>query len=349
MPVNNADEHAAQGAQRETRTTFGPVTFSYLTAAIAVPLVLHYHLLPMAFAGLAVYGLTVTLASRLPTKWGGLAHKFALAAIVVFVVLGLFGVGLAFWSYLHGSRGMGALLRAVAEGLDNLRRSLPADIAEALPSSLEDLREQAAIILREHAHRVSAFGIAGLSTFVHIAFGMVIGGLIALHHIDHNNDQKPFAAALSARARTLADAFDKVVFAQVKISGLNTAFTVIYLMVILPLAGVRLPMITILVPLTFIAGLLPVFGNLISTSAIVLISFGTSPHVAIGSLVFLVVIHKLEYFLNARIVGAKVKSTAWELLSAMLVMEAVFGIGGLIAAPVIYTWLKEELKAQDMI
>jgi predicted PurR-regulated permease PerM len=346
MPENNPNERPAL---RAYGGAVAPVRFSYLVAGVSVLLVLHYHLLPMAFAGLAVYGLTVKLAARLPTKWGRLAHQFALAAIVVVVVLGLFGVGLAFWSYLHGSKGMGALLAAVAEGLDNLRRSLPLDIADSIPNSIEDLREQAAIILREHAHRVSAFGIAGLSTFIHVAFGMVIGGLIALHHIERPDGQKPFAAALCARSRALSDAFDKVVFAQVKISGLNTFFTVVYLLVILPLAGVRLPMITILVPLTFIAGLLPVFGNLVSNTAIVLISFSVSPMTAIASLVFLIVIHKLEYFFNAKIVGAQVKSTAWELLSAMLFMEAVFGIAGLIAAPVVYSWLKEELRAEDMI
>ena len=33
-------------------------------------------------------------------------------------------------------------------------------------------------------------------------------------------------------------------------------------------------------------------------------------------------IHKLEYFLNARIVGTQIRARAWELLIAMLAMEA---------------------------
>jgi len=37
----------------------------------------------------------------------------------------------------------------------------------------------------------------------------------------------------------------------------------------------------------------------------------------------LVVIHKLEYFLNAHMIGAQVHARAWELLLAMLVMEAL--------------------------
>jgi predicted PurR-regulated permease PerM len=71
--------------------------------------------------------------------------------------------------------------------------------------------------------------------------------------------------------------------------------------------------------------------------------------VALASLAFLIAIHKLEYFTNARIVGGEVHARAWELLCAMLLMEAVFGIAGLIAAPVAYAWLKSEIKAKYLI
>jgi predicted PurR-regulated permease PerM len=126
-------------------------------------------------------------------------------------------------------------------------------------------------------------------------------------------------------------------------------FTAFYLVVILPLFGIHLPLVTVLIPLTFVTGLLPILGNIISNTAIVLISLGVSPKVALGSLAFLVVIHKLEYFTNAHIVGGEVQARAWELLSAMVLMEAIFGIAGPVAAPVVYAWLKEELQAAKMI
>jgi len=44
-----------------------------------------------------------------------------------------------------------------------------------------------------------------------------------------------------------------------------------------------------------------------------------------------------------------VQATAWELLSAMLLMEAVFGVAGLVAAPVVYAWLKKEVKELGLI
>ena len=41
------------------------------------------------------------------------------------------------------------------------------------------------------------------------------------------------------------------------------------------------------------------------------------------------IIHKLEYFVNARIIGTRIRAKAWEILVAMLAMEAFFGIPGL--------------------
>ena len=90
-------------------------------------------------------------------------------------------------------------------------------------------------------------------------------------------------------------------------------------------------------------------GNLLSHHVTVVVSLSHSPMVAIGSLVFLVVIHKLEYFLNARIVGGRINACAWELLLAMLLMEAAFGLTGLVAAPIYYAYLKDELKARALI
>jgi predicted PurR-regulated permease PerM len=95
--------------------------------------------------------------------------------------------------------------------------------------------------------------------------------------------------------------------------------------------------------------LLPVVGNLISNTVIVIVSLSHSLYVALGSLAFLVIIHKLEYFVNARIVGTQIRARAWELLVAMLTMEAAFGIPGLVAAPIYYAYLKDELKGRGLI
>jgi len=104
-----------------------------------------------------------------------------------------------------------------------------------------------------------------------------------------------------------------------------------------------------MIAVTFIAGLLPVLGNLISNTVIVVVSLSFSVGAAVGSLVFLVLIHKLEYFVNARIIGARIRARAWELLLAMLFMDAAFGIPGVIAAPIYYAYVKDELAARKLI
>jgi predicted PurR-regulated permease PerM len=134
-----------------------------------------------------------------------------------------------------------------------------------------------------------------------------------------------------------------------RISALNALLTWIYLALILPGFGIELPFVKTMVIVTFVVGLLPVLGNLISNTVIVIISLSHSLYAAAGSLAFLVLIHKLEYFVNARIIGGQIKARAWELLIAMLAMEAAFGVPGVIAAPVFYAYIKKELSDRNLI
>jgi len=123
----------------------------------------------------------------------------------------------------------------------------------------------------------------------------------------------------------------------------------LYLAVLLPMLGMPLPLTKTMIALTFVVGLLPVLGNLISNTVIVVVSLSVSLLTALSSLVFLIVIHKLEYFVNARIIGARIGAHAWELLLSMLIMDACFGLPGVIAAPIYYAYLKDELSARKLI
>ena len=203
--------------------------------------------------------------------------------------------------------------------------------------------------LREHGQQLQVMGKDAGIAVAHILVGIVIGAMVALHEVSDSTPLKPFAAALAERCHRIADAFRRIVFAQIRISALNTLFTAAYLLIALPLFGINLPFAKTMVLVTFVAGLLPVIGNLVSNTVIVIVSLAHSPQTAVASLVFLVVIHKLEYFLNARIVGSRISAHAWELLLAMLAMEAAFGIGGVVAAPIYYAYLKQELTDAGMV
>jgi predicted PurR-regulated permease PerM len=237
----------------------------------------------------------------------------------------------------------------MAEIIDHSRQTLPPWLSEYLPYDTEGLQTGIIDWLHTHAGELQVIGKEAGRTIAHIVFGMVLGALISLQEVRSSHEYRPLTQALVARTIRLSEAFRAVFFAQVRIAALNTLFAALYLGVALPIAGIRLPLVKTMVALTFMTGLLPVVGNLISNAVVVVISLNHSPATAIASLVFLLVIHKLEYFLNARIVGTQIHARVWEILLSMLLMEAAFGIPGVIAAPIYYAYIKWELSALGMV
>ncbi|MEI6219666.1 MAG: AI-2E family transporter, partial [bacterium] len=233
--------------------------------------------------------------------------------------------------------------------VDDSRRFLPLWVVDRIPSDAESLRIAAVDWLKGHAAGLQTVGETAGRILAYILFGMIIGGMISLRRAETPQECGPLAKSLTDRIARLSLAFHKVVFAQVRIAAINAFLTGLYLVVILPLAGISLPFTKTLVAVTFVLGLMPVVGNLISNAFIVVLSLSCSLPVAAGSLTFLVVIHKLEYFLNARIVGSRIRAHAWEILIAMLIMEVLFGIYGLIAAPIYYAYIKDELYDGGLI
>jgi len=233
--------------------------------------------------------------------------------------------------------------------VERARQQLPPAIVDRLPDSVEALRITAMDWARSHAVTLQLAGKEAARVVVHILIGLVLGAIVALSRTRPTHQVGPFAAELSLRSARLADAFHNIVFAQIKISLFNTLFTAIYLLAVLPMFGVHLPLTKTLIVITFVVGLLPVIGNLLSNTAITVVGLSVSLYVGLGALAFLIVIHKFEYFLNARIVGSQIRARAWELLVAMLLFEAAFGLPGVVAAPIFYAYLKAELEASHLI
>ena len=325
---------------------------AWLMMASGLLLTLKLHLLPSLLAGLLVVQLVHLLAPRFVI--GRLNHTWAkvlvvsLITLIVLGVLGGFTAGVIL--YLRSEGGVAGLLGRMAEIIENSRALLPPWAAAWLPQG-DDSVIRAGLVewLRTHALEIRQYSGNAGRALLHFIIGLIIGSFIALREASPHQSLAPLAYALCERAHRLSDAFRRVVFAQVRISALNTLLTGIYLFVVLPAFGVQLPFTKTMIVVTFLVGLLPVIGNLISNSVIVIISLSHSLQVAAGSLAFLVVIHKLEYFVNARIIGGQIKARAWELLIVMLAMEAAFGVPGVIAAPVFYAYLKKELSDRELI
>jgi predicted PurR-regulated permease PerM len=244
--------------------------------------------------------------------------------------------------------GLPRLLQLLADTVDHIRAVAPDWIAARLPESAAALQHAISTWLRSHAHEMQHWGHEGLRLLVHLLIGVVAGvsANITIH-------RRPSTAALPALAvarwRQLALAFSDVLAAQLRIALVNALLTAAYLVVALPLMGVHVPLAMTLVAFTFFASLLPIIGNLMSNSAIVIAALTVSPWVGVASLVFLVAVHKLEYFLNAHFVGSRVDMPVYALLASMLILEAAFGLSGIVAAPIYCAWLTRELRVNGWI
>lgn len=328
---------------------------AWILAALSLFFIVRFSLLPALIAGLLVFQIvhiiTPYIARRFPSKRPGNYSKLWAVGILVAVIVSLLALaGAGLMAFLRSDAGsVTVLLAKMAQILEDSRKILPGWVIEHLPADAIAFKALATTWLRTHADQLQLVGKEAGRVTVHIIIGMVIGGIIALREAVMIDHYKPFARALAGRAHLFSDAFRRVVFAQIRISAVNTFFTAMYLAVVLPMAGIHLPLIKTMIAITFIVGLIPVVGNLISNTVIVIVSLSQSLGVAIGSLFYLVIIHKFEYFLNARIVGTQIRANAWELLIAMLCMEAVFGLVGVVAAPIYYAYIKAELRARDLI
>jgi predicted PurR-regulated permease PerM len=324
---------------------------SFVLAGLALVGVLVLHLLVPLLVGLLVYQLVVFItpfAQRyFNTKLAKMLVVGLFAAIVIAAIAGaVFGLIAFFKSDIEN---LPRLLSKVSDILDRVRAGIPAFLAGYLPDDIADLQQQALEWLRAHVAELQMMGTHTLVTVAETLIAMVIGVVLSLREVDPHRAPGPLAIALTERAGRFACAFRNVALSQLWISLLNTSFTATYLVIGLHLFGVHLPLTKTMIAITFIVGLLPIIGNLTSNTIVVIVSLAHSPAVAVASLVFLIVIHKLEYFLGARIVGSRIKSQIWELLIAMMAMEALFGIPGLVAAPIWYAYLKSELLDAKLI
>ena len=324
---------------------------AWLLMLLGMWLALKLGLVVTLLSGLLVFQLTHVLASVVEGRLRpGRARAIAvlvLAAVIIGVLV-LAGIGVAAF-FRNETGGPDVLLARLMDILNTSRHQVPALLQPYIPEDLTALRAALNDWAAEHQRQLGVAGTSVVQVSVRVLIGMVLGAMIALYDELPLPKMGPLAQELIGRTSRLATAFRQVVFAQVKISLLNTLFTAIFLLGVLPLFGVHVPLSKTLVLITFLAGLLPVVGNIISNTIITIVALSVSFYVAMAALLYLVVIHKLEYFLNARIVGGEIQARAWELLLAMLVMEAAFGLPGLVAAPVFYAYIKRELLDQRWI
>jgi predicted PurR-regulated permease PerM len=182
--------------------------------------------------------------------------------------------------------------------------------------------------------------------FIYFIFALVIN--LALYHriekIDATFDRRPtslmsfFYRFTTARVRVFYFYFKRVMGGQIIISAINTAISSIVVV------GLGLPHKALLIVVIFLCGLFPVVGNLASNTILTisaLVNVGMlGAAICLG---LLVGIHKLEYFLNSRIIGEIVNLPMAVTLTALIVAEVTLGVSGLLLAIPLTLFLRHEL------
>lgn len=329
---------------------------AYAIVLAGLLFVLMQHLVSALIVGLTLYLVLDRVSRRFQ---GGMSHGVArpLALLVVTTATGALitaGIALTMMMLRRGAGNVPAMMEQMADILGSVRLWLGGLGRQFIPEVMTDAENFKATVaawLKTHAQSVRAGSLWLGIGLVHMIMGGLLAILVFFRHITHHEDESrgPLARHLTEKVDRLAHAFGRVAMAQIKISLVNTMLTGLYLLVVLPLFGIRVPFGTTLVVITFLCGLIPVLGNLISNTVITILSMGVSIGTAVASLSFLVIIHKLEYLINSRIVGGETDSQAWEILLAIIVGEAAFGVGGVVLAPIIYAFLKRELRDRGLV
>ena len=323
---------------------------SFIAISSLICLVLILHMAPTLLVGMLIYLLAKRLGDKLSLKMPEKPARILAAVLITTIIIGgLTITGIFLSKTLGNEQNLAGLAAKLGESVNDIKNDLPPTLLGYLPDSMLSLNGSVNDLIKEHTQELGVAGKEGLHTFAHILIAVVAALLLSINSFSSLAKAQPFAKAMRERIQLFGKAFENIVFAQIKISAINTLLTGIFLLIVLPHFGFTLPYNKTLVVVTFFAGLLPVIGNLISNSLITVIGIGVSFKVAIAALLFLVAVHKLEYFINAKIVGSKIHAAAWELLLALLIMESLFGITGLLIAPILYAYIKSELLLAKLI
>jgi predicted PurR-regulated permease PerM len=311
-----------------------PARISYVIMAVLLVFIGWLHLATLVLTSLFGY-----FALRLFS----FGRSKALGVAIYVVAVTVIGYGLYQFSkqaYVTLPKIAETTIPAVAEYAEQHKVELP----------FTDYASLRTVAINEVKDRVANFGRYARTAIFELA--MLIAGLVVAVSLFLNarwevagdpNAVKDSLYAhvsreLAVRVRTFYRSFATVIGAQIFISAINTTMTAAFLIYN------GFPYVPVLIALTFLLGLLPIIGNLLSNTLIVGVAFTIppSPRMALLALMFLVVIHKLEYFLNSKIIGDRIKNPMWMTLLALVLGERLMGIPGMILAPVVLHYIKVE-------
>jgi predicted PurR-regulated permease PerM len=355
VPVPAA-QPAVQPAPRPRARPSNAEIAAWILVGVLILFVLFMRIVPAVIGGLALYLILDRLALWLSKRIPGMAARTTAVILVTLIggglIVGAAGFSISFVQ--HHVDTVPAMMRQMADILRSTRLWLGSYGPQIIPDVMTDAENiKGAVVdwLKGHADALKIAGGSFSVGLVHLMLGMLLAIVVFFRHVTHHDEKLRGALAiyLTEKIDRLTHAFSRIAWAQIKVSALNTLIIAIYLLVALPVWGKILPFTTTLIVLTFICGLVPILGNLVSNAVLVILSLGVSEGTAIASLIFVVALSKLQYVLTSRIVGGEIDSQAWEILFAIIVGEAAFGVSGVVMAPIVYAFAKRELRERALV
>ncbi len=309
------------------------ISFAFLAAA----------LLLTAWMNLGALLLTILFSLFVLDKLHFTKRRWVAVALFLILILGV-------------SYGAGRFINATVRALPQIaERSIPSIISAAerwnieLPftdfqslkaTALETVKEQEHYLrnfanFARHATTMLVLAIIG----VVVAITLFLNSRLDLDYASHRVPNNLYALCceeVSSRFAEFHRSFATVMGAQITISAINTVLTAIFVL------AIRMPHAPILIGMTFLCGLVPVIGNVISNTIITAVAFTVSPKTALFALGFLIAVHKLEYFLNSKIIGDRIRNPVWLTLLGLIIGERLMGVPGMILAPVVLNYIRME-------
>jgi predicted PurR-regulated permease PerM len=315
-----------------------PARISYAIMALLLALVGMLHLATLALT---------TLFGYFALRQFSFGRSKALGVTIYIIAVTAIAYGLFFFSkkaYKTLPQIANTTIPAVVNFAEKQRIELPF-------TDYETLKTLAISEVTDKVANVGRYARAAVLQFAMLIIGLVVAVSLfvsAKWEVDDDPDvvkgsmYSTVVRELGVRFQTFYSSFAKVIGAQITISSINTLLTAVFLI------WNGYPYIMVIIVLTFLFGLLPIIGNIMSNTLIVGVGFTVSPQIALFALIFLVVIHKLEYFLNSKIIGDRIKNPMWLTLVGLVIGEKLMGIPGMILAPVVLHYIKVEASRNKM-
>lgn len=297
---------------------------------------------------LSLYCVSQVLMKLLTKKLPFIISKIITSILIIsFFVLVYFSIQFAIKNAIHTLMSdNGHTLQIILNSLEEFKQKLPTFFAKKIPSTQTDIEQIIGGLSASLNQHLIWFGGSSLNYFFQTLFSLIISiSLIKKPNIDTS----PAIQLLKNNFMDFINYFKVLMIAQIYVAVWNTLWLSIYLFIILPLFGIELSYKKTLTILTLFVSLVPALGNIVSNTALIILCIPHGVYVIIASLIFMILIHKAEYLINAKIVGQKSKANVVEILMALIIFELLFGLDGLILGPVIYVYVKNFLLKEKIL